>query len=187
MRKVTRARLDTARVRTPDASRGQNETPGDATPTLVRGREGASAIVDGADPIGVTALLVESALGHEGAFETVFCGYADGSVRSFHRPTDSSSEEIRSSSSSREPRSGWTETRRVHAPEGWNDAAGSVRIIKRVGSGRDDAGRLFVAYDNGSWTRFVFRKGEWSASGDARARPAPRLRQRLSPKTPNAG
>ena len=129
---------------------------------MVRGREGASAIVDGADPIGVTALLVESALGHEGAFETVFCGYADGSVRSFHRPTDSSSEEIRSSSSSREPRSGWTETRRVHAPEGWNDAAGSVRIIKRVGSGRDDAGRLFVAYDNGSWTRFVFRKGEWS-------------------------
>ena len=162
VRKVTRARLDTARVRTTDASRGQNETPGDATPTLVRGREGASAIVDGADPIGVTALLVESALGHEGAFETVFCGYADGSVRSFHRPTDSSSEEIRSSSSSREPRSGWTETRRVHAPEGWNDAAGSVRIIKRVGSGRDDAGRLFVAYDNGSWTRFVFRKGEWS-------------------------
>ena len=143
----------------------------DVSPALVRGREGARAVVDGSDPIGVTAVFIETdrvaAGGAAGAFETIFCGYADGSIRRFHRPAPAP--ENVGNARGKTTRAGWTELDAVHAPEPWNDAAGSVRIIKRVGSGRagkagDDeggGGRLFAAFDNGSWVRFEMTRGKW--------------------------
>lgn len=139
----------------------------DVSPALVRGREGARAVVDGSDPIGVTAVFIETdRVSAGGAFETIFCGYADGSIRRFHRPAPAS--ETVGNARGKTTRAGWTELDAVHAPEPWNDAAGSVRIIKRVGSGRagkaDDeggGGRLFAAFDNGSWVRFEMTRGQW--------------------------
>ena len=138
----------------------------DVSPALVRGREGARAVVDGSDPIGVTAVFIETDRVAAGAFETIFCGYADGSIRRFHRPAPAP--ENVGNARGKTTRAGWTELDAVHAPEPWNDAAGSVRIIKRVGSGRagkaDDeggGGRLFAAFDNGSWVRFEMTRGQW--------------------------
>ena len=126
----------------------------DVSPALVRGREGARAVVDGSDPIGVTAVFIETDRVAAGAFETIFCGYADGSIRRFHRPAPAP--ENVGNARGKTTRAGWTELDAVHAPEPWNDAAGSVRIIKRVGSGR-----LFAAFDNGSWVRFEMTQGKW--------------------------
>ena len=134
----------------------------DVSPALVRGREGARAVVDGSDPIGVTAVFIETdRVSAGGAFETIFCGYADGSIRRFHRPAPAS--ENVGNARGKTTRAGWTELDAVHAPEPWNDAAGSVRIIKRVGSGRVEGGggRLFAAFDNGSWVRFEMTRGQW--------------------------
>jgi hypothetical protein len=176
VRKVTRARLDTARVRTPDAARGQNAGPRGCVCDRRRRRphrrhRAARRVRDG------TRGRVRDRLLRVRRRIRAFVPQTDGFILGrnplfvFEPRT-----EIRLDRDAPGARARGVERR---------SGVGSYHQARRFRSRRRRQAIRRVRQRLVDAVRVPERRVE--PSGDARARPAPRLRQRLSLETPNAG